>query len=793
MGRAHVFEAAMVITLIVLAGLLYLAIVSPAAPGATGWETQGIGNIDHMFVGSDDTLYTFKDNIITATGKDGATLWMYNFPPGWKVLNDWWMPLYSMPNGSSTVSIGRMNADSSIYTMGSVRSYTYQAYPVVAEKDGAIYVFALKVPADNNASQGEIVKIFPDGSVAWTYGFNMSISPANYKPSCLVSLNIYDRYIFVFHDYKQDVLDDNGRLLFSIGNVIRPAAVDESGHIYTVEAQKPVLDMTNVTYWWDLLQDGKTLIGEDVEQMIADPAYMVPTSIVDAYDAGGNRLWSRDTGNTASKMVVSGDEWAKYGSMPLYANDTLYVPIQSGIVAMSKNGDIKWVHKIIGGGAYTFFERMPVDSMGNIYMKKVDQSSDRSYVVTIGPDGTEYKDAWEYKEDEPIFFVGQDSPYLQTLYQTYLNMYSGPRPLASSDGTVFAYEAENALDQAAFDRIIGSGDFRSDTISAYEVKTGDLEWNFTVPQEDRHVVFINQSNFRTALRYPPPYDVNPINYGPRVQKYIQVCPSSDRIYLYYYYAIYEEPVILNGSQCLYVNSIYALDNRGNLVEKIPVSGYVTGAVAGNATIYYQLDNGRIGSTRANVAAGIALAAIAYMFLRFFMVGAVARARTRLDQNENRNVVLRYVAGNPGVTATDLARDLAINIGTIRYHLFILTMKHKVVTHRADNKYLRYFTNAGTYTKEEQSLLALLRREPLRETLRAVAEKPGLSGPELAEKLNVSATAAHRDLTTLARRGIIEQVPGSDRGHSYSIKDEHRERVRMAMELLRQRHDGKTGP
>jgi hypothetical protein len=41
---------------------------------------------------------------------------------------------------------------------------------------------------------------------------------------------------------------------------------------------------------------------------------------------------------------------------------------------------------------------------------------------------------------------------------------------------------------------------------------------------------------------------------------------------------------------------------------------------------------------------------------------------------------------------------------------------------------------------------------------------------------------------LARRGIIEQVPCSDRGHGYSIKDEHRERVRKAMELLRQHNE-----
>ena len=180
-----------------------------------------------------------------------------------------------------------------------------------------------------------------------------------------------------------------------------------------------------------------------------------------------------------------------------------------------------------------------------------------------------------------------------------------------------------------------------------------------------------------------------------------------------------------------------------------------------------------------------ISALAYMFLRFFMVGAVARAKGRLNKNENRNTVLQYIVDNPGATATDIAKGLRVNIGTIRYHLFILTMNHRVVTYKADNKYLRYFTNAGTYSKEEQTLLSLMRRDPLRKTLHAIAEKPGLSGPELAEKLNVSTTAAHRDITLLARRCLIEQVPGNDRGYGYTIKDEHREHVNKAMELLRQ--------
>ncbi|HEY3272918.1 MAG TPA: HTH domain-containing protein [Methanocella sp.] len=783
MERAHVFEAAMVIALIVLAGLLYLAIVSPAAPAATGWETQGIGHVDYMFVGSNDTLYTFSGNQITAMDRDGSILWSYLFAPEWKVVNDWSMPLYTSPNGSSRIYLVSNNNFTMVYD-GATGVYSYNRHPMVSEKDGSLYVFAVNILTTGGASPGEIVKIAPDGTAVWKYEFNVTISSWPHDAIAHpVDIRCYGDRVFIFHEYTQDVLDEDGRLLFSIGKVSRPAAVDENGHIYAVEAKKPVLFIDGVDGGRELLSANETDLG-GILRAISDPDEMVPTNVIDAYDANGHLLWSHDIGEPAVNMYVAADQWPEHGSMPLYANGTLYVPVWSGIAALDRDGRTLWVHRVSGSGTYVLFEMMPLDSKGNVYMKKYD-SQDPVYVVTIGPDGREYRDAWAYEVDVPVFSVSQSDPYLQIRYQSYLKMYSGPRPLASRDGTVFTYEEENALDHAAFRRIIDSADFKADTVSAYDVKTGALEWNFTVPLEDRHVVSVNQSNFRAALRYAPPYDVNPVNYGPRVQKYIQVCPGTDKIYLYYYYAIYEEPVIANGSQCLYLNSIYAMDNQGNLIEKIPVDGYVTGAVAGNGTIYYHTDSGRIGGTRVNVAAGIALVAIAYMFLRFFMVGAVARARTRLDQNENRNVVLRYIVANPGVTATDLARDLAINIGTIRYHLFILTMNHKVVAHRADNKYLRYFVNAGSYTKEEQSLLALLRREPLRETLRAVAEKPGLSGPELAEKLNVSTTAAHRDLTVLARRGIIEQVPGSDRVHGYSIKDEHRERVRKAMELLRQ--------
>ncbi len=156
-------------------------------------------------------------------------------------------------------------------------------------------------------------------------------------------------------------------------------------------------------------------------------------------------------------------------------------------------------------------------------------------------------------------------------------------------------------------------------------------------------------------------------------------------------------MVFDSSRAVYVNSLYALDYNGTLLWKQPMDRFVTHAVANNNTFYYSTDGGKIGGSTVNVAAGIALAAIAYVFLRFFMLGTVARAKTRIESNRNRNDLLKFVNENPGVTAVDISRGLKMNLGTIRYHLFILTANHKIVSYKDDGKFLRYFRNSGAYS------------------------------------------------------------------------------------------------
>jgi predicted transcriptional regulator len=133
----------------------------------------------------------------------------------------------------------------------------------------------------------------------------------------------------------------------------------------------------------------------------------------------------------------------------------------------------------------------------------------------------------------------------------------------------------------------------------------------------------------------------------------------------------------------------------------------------NGTIYYGTGGGKVSVARAGEIAGVltAAASAVYLFLRFFPFGTVTRSRARKEQNTNRDRVLGYVRDNPGVTLFDIAQGLEMNPGTARYHLMILGLNHRIAIFRADEKFVRYFVNSGTYGQGDQLVISLMRRAP----------------------------------------------------------------------------------
>jgi predicted transcriptional regulator len=766
MSKSHVFEAVIVLAFIVLAATMFYMIES-AGPYSHRQGPIYAGDSTVMLVGSDDTLYLVNWDV-TSVRTDGSVAWRTELPPGWDKLKAVELRYSHGPDAPDTLYVGAMTAADE--HAGNVYLYMFHSNLAYNLSD------ALPITAD---VESKIVAVGRDG-IEWEYPFvtngtryHWGTFDNAYRPQDKIVVKASGNRIYVFHDHKEDVLGSNGKLLFSIGDVAEPAAVDEAGHVYVVHAAR-LTQQVNGSFMYpdphvlDTLENDPQYYGEDFQRLAYDPTYMARTNTIEAYSPAGILLWSADVNE---KIVGAYDDLSGsepvLRSLPLYVNGSLYLPVANGTAVLDTGGRLKWVRHLYGPDTFEPFAALPVDESGNAYEAAVNDSSGVTHVYRITPAGNA-AETWSYPRA------------------------SYPWPAASPDGVahMFLDSTPVSLTDREFSEAVD--EFAPDTLVAYDIRHNETLWTFTVPREDIVTVTLNASNIADIWPAIPTaimemnkvlgmfagWPADSIPLSPSRNDQIIVSEGKSLVYVSYYNRISEDPVVFNRSRCAYVNEIYALDGNGSLAWKIPVDGRVVKMAPGNNTVYYDIFNRGIGGkTAGTVAAGVALSAIAYVFIKFFAFGTVARARTRLDSNENRNRVLRYIVDHPGVTAVDIVREADMNMGTIRYHLLILALNHKIVTHRDNSKFLRYFKNSGAYTAAEKDLLSLMRRKPMLKILNVLLEKQRLSGPDIAKELNISNTAVNRHVAELYEKGIVEKHPAIEKGYEYTIKAERYQSVK----------------
>ena len=146
--------------------------------------------------------------------------------------------------------------------------------------------------------------------------------------------------------------------------------------------------------------------------------------------------------------------------------------------------------------------------------------------------------------------------------------------------------------------------------------------------------------------------------------------------------------------------------------------------------------------------------------------------------------MQYVVANPGSTLRDISRGMRMNLGTVRYHIFILGLNHRIVTYQADGKHVRYFINSGTYSKEDQLVMSLIRREGMRKILCVLLVRPGMSNAELSSVSGIQESAVSRYMKELAEKGIVVKELAPMGTSAYFVVNERRARVAKAMELMK---------
>jgi predicted transcriptional regulator len=722
MAKSGAFEAVILMILVLLCAVFIVIVIQGPdyASDRGNWSVFGSGTVSKIYMAEDGTLYLFggeNGNTIYAIGPDGDKKWAFEVTGPWLVSKQ----AFAVDDGT-------------IYLL------LYEFDGTMAERYGSLANYRAADDqgyfSDGNRS---IMAISDLGKMLWHKDVPNRISYYG------TSIYADSGRVYYYNNDSVLVLDRNGRSLFTVTGIYGPPTVDEHGDIFVAR----------------LFVDENGGFG--------------PGRIIEAYHPDGTLYWRNDIGRTIYGMIRTMYGMSTFGEIPpfnsilRYQDDSLYAWVENGTIRLRTNGSIIWSKTFPWNGGLPL-SAMPMDSRGNMYYLF---NANPPYIDVVTPDGKE--------------ILRDYAPHNATFP-------------GKTDGVV--YFVDYYFNNTTIDHVEKS-DLMFATITAYDILDDRYLWNYTFAPEAAEIViavddvevtlpqfqyyhsYIGQDGRLISVRRY--LDANAdeqamlmpdglyLNWGLRVE------PGTDALYLNYYTYNCQQPVVNNQTTCLYANSLYAIADNGTLLWEKPLSSLVTSMAVNNSTLYYSTRNGGFYVENAvKIGGGLALLAMLYLTARFLLVGSVARARSRLDKNENRNSVMKYIVENPGLTARDIARGLDANLGTIRYHLLILGMNHKIITYKADGKYIRYFTNSKSYSEAQQQAVSLVRREGMGKVLDLLITNPGVTSRELSLALGAQESAVSRNLRELLQRGIVDKNVKQDGSPAYSVSAGQKENIAFAI-------------
>lgn len=148
--------------------------------------------------------------------------------------------------------------------------------------------------------------------------------------------------------------------------------------------------------------------------------------------------------------------------------------------------------------------------------------------------------------------------------------------------------------------------------------------------------------------------------------------------------------------------------------------------------------------------------------RFAALGAATPLTTLLDSGpapdtDVREAILGYLVATPGAHFSKLRDDLMLGTGEAQYHLRQL-VDASVIESRRDGDYRRFYP-ANRFSGFEQVALGYLRRATPRGIVVELLREPGLTGSELADRLDVSPPTISKYTNELANAGLLRRDDG----------------------------------
>jgi len=138
----------------------------------------------------------------------------------------------------------------------------------------------------------------------------------------------------------------------------------------------------------------------------------------------------------------------------------------------------------------------------------------------------------------------------------------------------------------------------------------------------------------------------------------------------------------------------------------------------------------------------------------------------LDQ-DLRSRIFSCIRENPGIHLHGLRDEMDLRMGTLRYHLRVLRLTHKI-TIAEDASSVRFYENNGTYTPDEQRVLKHLRNATTRQILAILLHRPDATRKDIAGELGLAGPSVTWHMKRLEEDRIIT-ARHSGRTIAYEIR------------------------
>lgn len=156
-------------------------------------------------------------------------------------------------------------------------------------------------------------------------------------------------------------------------------------------------------------------------------------------------------------------------------------------------------------------------------------------------------------------------------------------------------------------------------------------------------------------------------------------------------------------------------------------------------------------------------------------------RDQVLDNETRAGVLDAVRDDPGATAKTYAERVGVDRTTARYHLDLLESFSYVCSRRLAGR-TRWFENHGRFGDFAQRVLAQARTASTHRLLSRILDEPGLSRPELAERVGLSRSVTYRRIKRLLDLGAVRLEDNGQRATVHPAPD-RRDRLELVVDVL----------